>query len=169
MGYTGAKYNIFKTLTFVLIFFLNQTLANKVEILNVAPNLMFVVVLCAALVENSPANIYYSFAFGLLFDFFNSKIMCIYAITFLVISFVLAEIYHAYFENMISVKTLFVVIGCFAYSFLFAVFFALRGVEFFSVLLRVSLVEFIYNSVVAIVVLFIYKKIISIRKTAWRV
>lgn len=169
MGCAGAKYNIFKTLTFVLIFFLNQTLANKVEILNVAPNLIFVVVLCASLVENSSSNIYYSFGFGLLFDFFNSKIMCIYAITFVVIPFVLSEIYHTYFENMISVKTVFAIIGCFAYSFLFAVFFGLRGVDFFAVLIKVSVVEFVYNSLLAVVVLFLYKRIVNVRKSAWRV
>ena len=169
MNSYGAKYNFIKILAFTLIFFLNQTLANKAETLNVAPNLMFVVVLCASLIENSLSNIYYALGFGLLFDFFNGKIMGVHVILFLLLSYILSEIYHTYFENMISVKTLLAVLGCFLYSLLFAVFFGLRGAGFISVLIRISLIEFIYNALLSIAVIFIYTKIINIRKSAWRV
>lgn len=164
-----AKYNLVKTSVFILIFFLNQTLANKIEILNVAPNFIFAVVLCASLSENNQANIYYSLAFGLLFDFFNSKILCIYGILFLLIPFFLSEIYHTYFENMISVQTLLAVVGCMAYSLLFAIFFGLRDAGFLTILVRISIVEFLYNSFIAVVTLFVYRKILSVRKSAWRV
>ena len=104
MHKTTIKYNAVKILAFTLIFFLNQTFANKIEILNVAPNLVFAMILCASLTENDPANIYYALAYGLLFDFFNSKILFIHGILFLLISFVLSEIYHKFFENMVTVK-----------------------------------------------------------------
>ncbi len=164
-----VKYNAVKILAFTLIFFLNQTIANRIELFNVAPNLVFAAVLCAALTENDVRNIYYALAYGLLFDFFNSKILFIHGIMFLLISFVLAEIYHAYFENMISVKVVFVVIGCFAYSFLFAVFFGLRGADFINILINVSLVEFVYNSLISVLGIFLYKKVLNIRPSAWRV
>ena len=169
MNSYGAKYNIYKILIFTLFFFLNQTFANKVEILNVAPNIVFALVLNAALIENSGSNIYYATAYGLLFDFFNSKILGIHLILFLTISFAMSEIYHTYFENMISVKALLVILGCFLYSLLFAVFFGLRGAGFITVFLRISVVEFIYNSLISIVILIIYTRIIKKRKSAWRV
>ena len=136
MNSFSAKYNLIKILVFTLIFFLNQTLANHIEIFNVAPNFIFVVVLCASLIENDSSNIYYALGFGLLFDFFNGKIMCVYAILFVLLSFVLSEVYHAYFENMVSVKTLFAVVGCFLYSLLLSIFFGLRGEDFFSLFLK---------------------------------
>lgn len=169
MNSLSAKYNFIKILVFTLIFFANQTLANKLEILNVAPNFIFSVILCASLVENDSSNIYYSLGFGLLFDFFNGKIMCVHAVMFVLITFVLSEFYHTYFENMVSVKTLFAVIGCFMYSLLFAIFFGLGDTHFFELFFSVSLIEFLYNSVITIVSIFIYRKIISIRRSAWRV
>ena len=99
MNSFSAKYNLIKTLVFTLIFFLNQTLANSLEILNVAPNFIFSVILCASLIENDTSNIYYSLAFGLLFDFFNGKIMGVHTVLFVLIPFVLSEFYHNYFEN----------------------------------------------------------------------
>lgn len=169
MNSFSAKYNLIKTLVFTLIFFINQTLANHVEIFNVAPNFIFVVILCASLIENDSSNIFYALGFGLLFDFFNGKIMCVYTIMFVLISFVLSEVYHTYFENMVTVKTLFAVVGCLLYSLLLSIFFGLRGEDFFALFLKVSLVEFLYNSVISAVTIIVYKKIISIRKSAWRV
>lgn len=169
MNSFSAKYNLIKTLVFTLIFFLNQTLANSLEILNVAPNFIFSVILCASLIENDTSNIYYSLAFGLLFDFFNGKIMGVHTVLFVLIPFVLSEFYHNYFENMVSVKTLFAFIGCLMYSLLFAIFFGLRGEGFLEIFINVSLVELVYNSVITIIAIFIYRKIISLRRTAWRV
>lgn len=169
MNSLTAKYNIIKTLIFTLIFLLNQTLANSLEIFNVAPNFIFSVILCASLVENDMSNIYYSLAFGLLFDFFNGKIMGVHTVLFVLIPFVLSEFYHTYFENMVSVKTLFAFVGCLMYSLLFAIFFGLRGEGFFELFVNVSIVEFLYNGVITIVAIFIYRKIISIRRSAWRV
>ena len=169
MHKTTVKYNIVKILAFTLIFFLNQTFANKIEILNVAPNLVFAVILCASLTENDPANIYYALAYGLLFDFFNSKILFIHGILFLLISFVLSEIYHKFFENMVTVKIIFVLIGCFMYSLLFAVFFGLRGADFIRIFINISFVEFLYNSLVSIIGIFLYRRVLNIRPSAWRV
>ena len=169
MHTTTVKYNVIKILAFTLIFFLNQTLANKIQLFNVAPNLVFVTVLCAALTENDSANIYYALGYGLLFDFFNSKILFIHGIIFLIITFILSEIYHSHFENMISVKGIFAVIGCFVYSFLFAVFFGLRGADFIKIFINISLVEFLYNSLFSIAGIFLYRKILKIRPSAWRV
>lgn len=169
MNSLSAKYNLIKSFIFTFIFFLNQTLANSLEIFNVAPNFIFSVVLCASLVENDTSNIYYSLIFGLLFDFFNGKIMCVHTVLFVLIPFVLSEFYHTYFENMVSVKTLFALIGCFMYSLLFAVFFGLRGEGFLELFVNVLLVECLYNSLITIIAIIIYRKIISIRRSAWRV
>lgn len=169
MNTNTAKYNLVKISVFTLIFFLNQTLANKIEIFNVAPNFVFAIVLSASLCENNQANIYYSLAFGLLFDFFNSKILCIHGILFLLIPFFLSEIYHTYFENMISVQTLLAVVGCLTYSLLFAVFFGLRDAGFITIFLRISIVEFLYNSLIAVITIFIYRKVLTVRRSAWRV
>ena len=113
--------------------------------------------------------IYYALGYGLLFDFFNSKILFIHGIIFLIITFILSEIYHSHFENMISVKGIFAVIGCFVYSFLFAVFFGLRGADFIKIFINISLVEFLYNSLFSVAGIFLYRKILKIRPSAWRV
>ena len=137
--------------------------------MSVAPNIIFVLVLCSTLIENRPSNITYATVFGLLFDFFNGKILGVYTILFVGISFLLSEVYHTFFENMTAVQTLFSVIGCLLYSFLLAMFFGLKDGGFFSLFLRVSLVEFVYNAMLSIIITIIYKKILVIRKSAWRV
>lgn len=169
MNSTSYRYNLVKILVFLFVFMFNQTYANSVEIFNVSPNFIFVLILCSALIENKTSNIYYALAFGLLFDFLNGKILGVYTILFVGISFVLSELYHTYFENMTSVQTLFSVLGCLLYSFLQAMFFGLKDGGFVSLFVRVSLVEFVYNALISVVVTVVYKKIIVIRKSAWRI
>lgn len=169
MNSTSYRYNFIKALVFLFVFMINQTYAGRFELLNVSPNLIFVLVLCGALVENKSSNITYSLIFGLLFDFFNGKILGVYTILFVGISFVLSELYHNYFENMTTVQTFFSVLGCLLYSFFLAMFFGLKDGGFFSLFLRVSLVEFVYNAILSIIVTVIYKKILIVRKSAWRV
>ena len=169
MNSTTYRYNFIKSLIFLFIFMINQTYAGRVEILNVSPNLIFVLVMAGALIENKTSNIYYALAFGLLFDFFNGKILGVFTILFVGISFVLSEIYHNFFEDMTSVQTLFGVLGCLLYSFFLAMFFGLKDGGFFSLFTKVSLVEFVYNALLIIIAIIIYKKVLSIRKSAWRI
>ncbi len=169
MNRVSYRYHLIKSLIFTLIFMINQTCAGKFEILNVAPNLAFVMVLCSSLIEDRNSNIVYAVIFGLMFDFFNGKILGIYTLLFLGISFPLSEIYHKYFENMTAVQTFFSMFGCLMYSLLQSMFFGLRDGGFFSLFVRISLIEFVYNALLSIVVTVIYKKILILRRTAWRV
>ena len=169
MNSTTYRYNFIKSLIFLFVFMINQTYAGNCEILNVSPNLIFVVIMASALIEDKTSNIYYALAFGLLFDFFNGKILGVFTILFVGISFVLSEIYHNFFEDMTSVQTLFGVLGCLLYSFFLAMFFGLKDGGFFSLFTKVSLVEFVYNALLSIVTTIVYKKVLSIRKSAWRI
>ena len=169
MNSTVYRYNFIKTLILLFIFMINQTYAGSLEILNISPNLIFVVILSSALIEDKTSNIYYATGFGLLFDFFNGKILGVFTILFLGISFVLSELYHNFFENMTSVQTLFAVLGCLLYSFLLAMFFGLKDGGFISLFVKVSRIEFVYNALFSIVTIVVYKKILAIRKSAWRI
>ena len=106
---------------------------------------------------------------GILFDFFNGKILGVYTLLFVGISFILSELYHNYFENMTSVQTLFSVLGCLLYSLLQAIFFGLKDGGFIAILVRVSLVEFVYNALLSIILTVICKRISLIKKSAWRI
>lgn len=166
---TTFKYNLYKIIIFVVVFFLNQTIANHIEVFNVAPNLIFALVVCTSLTEDKISNIFFALASGLLFDFFNGKILGVYTILFVGISFGSSVIYHTFFENMTSVEILFSVLSCFLYSFLHSVFFGLRETNFIMLLTRVSLIEFIYNSIISVILILICKKLSAFKSSAWRI
>ena len=169
MNSTTYRYNLIKILVYLFVFMFNQTYSNSLEILSVSPNFIFVLILCSSLVENKNSNIYYALTAGILFDFFNGKILGVYTLLFVGISFILSELYHNYFENMTSVQTLFSVLGCLLYSLLQAIFFGLKDGGFIAILVRVSLVEFVYNALLSIILTVICKRISLIKKSAWRI
>lgn len=154
----NIRYHIIKSISFFLVFLLSQALGPHIKILGVTPNLMFLLVLIASLVENTTyANLCYALVFGSFFDVYNGKIFGIYTVLFVVISFLAGEIYHKYFEDMTAVQILFIVIASFFYSCVISIFFAFRDNRFLQLVTQISLPEFVYNSLLGILVFFVYK------------
>ena len=177
MNNDAVKYNVIKFVSFILITLFYQQIAGGIEILGIVPNLSFLLVLSAAISENY-SNLSYSLVFGIIYDYMNGIVFGTYTILFVLISFVAGELYHRNFENLIVVEILFMILGCFLYSFITAVFIALLDGGFWSVFVRISLPEFIYNSIAGVVILLVYKKIIAPsvrgrrrnnRRSAWRI
>lgn len=157
---SNVRYHVIKSISFYLLFLLSQAVGPQIKILGVGPNLIFLLVLVASLIENTTyANLVYALVFGSFYDVYNGKIFGIYSVIFVVVPFVASEIYHKYFEDMTTVQILFVVLSCFIYSFVISVFFAFRDAKFIQVFTQISLPEFVYNSLLGIVVFLVYKKI----------
>ena len=168
-----VKYNIKKFLIFFFLTILFQQLYPYISVMGIAPNIAFILVMCSAMLEKDAPNSVYAFIFGALYDYLNGKVFGIYILVFVLISFGIFELYHSYFENMAMVEILCLFLGFFVYGMLFAVFFALSEENFAEVFIKITLVEFIYNSLLGIIVYFIYRKILTTpikrKNTAWRV
>lgn len=155
---SNVRYNIIKSVSFFLLFLLSQAVGSHIKILGVTPNLIFLLVLTASLLEGTTyANLVYALVFGSFFDVYNGKIFGIYTVLFVVISFLAGEIYHKYFEDMTAVQVLFIVLASFVYSCVICVFFAFRDNSFLQLFAQISLPEFVYNALLGILVFFVYK------------
>lgn len=155
---SNVRYNMIKSISFFLLFLLSQAIGPHIKILGVTPNLIFLLVLIASLIENTTyANLVYALVFGSFFDVYNGKIFGIYTVLFVVISFLASEIYHKYFEDMTAVQILFIVLASFLYSFVICIFFAFRDNRFLQLFVQISLPEFVYHSLLGILLFFVYK------------
>lgn len=169
----SIKYNTWKFIVFFLITILFQQLAPHISVMGIGPNIAFILVMCSVMLEENAPNTFYAFVFGVIYDFMNGKISGIYVLVFVLISWGTAELYHKYFENMTAIEILCLILSFFVYGMLFTVFFALNDEEFGKIFVRITLIEFIYNSLLGVTVYTIYKGIIrkvSGRKhSAWRI
>lgn len=171
------KYNIVKFVCFFFLIVLFQQTAGGIAFMGITPNIAFLLVLSAAIAE--PKNdLFYPTVFGIIYDYMNGNVFGSYTLLFVLISFFLNELYHKNFENVVFMEIVFIVLGCFLYSIITAVFISLMDGGFWSLVIRISLPEFIYNSAVGIVVLLIYKKAVTKtlegrrrnrRRSAWRI
>ncbi len=158
----NVKYNLVKSIVFFLLFLFCQMIGPHIKILGVIPNVIFLLILVAALVERTTyANVVYAIVYGSFFDVYNGRIFGIYTVLFVVISFLAGELYHKYFEDMITVQILFIVVSCFLYSFVICIFFVFRDNSFWTLFIRTSLPEFVYHSLVGILLFFGYRGIIQ--------
>ncbi len=156
----NVKYNLIKSIVFFLLFLVFQALGPHIKVLGVTPNVMFLLILVAALVEHTTyANLVYAIVFGSFFDVYNGRIFGIYTVLFVVLSFLAGELYHKYFEDMTAIQLLCIVVSCFLYSFVICIFFVFRDNSFWPLFIRTSLPEFAYNSLAGIVLFFGYRAI----------
>lgn len=171
------RYNIIKFVTFFLLTLIYQQIAPALRIAGVVPNLSFLLVLSAAMAE-SHTGLVYPLIFGLINDHMNGIVFGVYVIMYVAITFVAGELYHKNFENVTFIEILFVILGCFLYSFLNVMFISLMGESFWNLFLKISLPEFLYNSILGIIVFLVYKKMSVTpvhfggrrrRNSAWRV
>ncbi len=171
------KYNIVKFVCFFFVIIFFQQIAGGIDIWGITPNIAFLLILSAAIAEPHK-DLIYPCIFGIIYDHMNGNIFGVYTILFVLISFFANELYHKNFEDVVFVEIIFIILGCFFYSFITAVFISLMDGGFWSVVIRVSLPEFVYNSIVGTIVCLIYKKIITKsaggrrrgrRRSAWRV
>ncbi len=158
----NVKYNLIKSIVFFLLFLFFQVIGPHIKILGVTPNVMFLLVLIAALLENTTyANLIYAIVFGSFFDVYNGRIFGIYTVLFVVLSFLAGELYHKYFEDMTAVQILFIVVASFLYSFVICIFFVFRDNSFWPLFTRTSLPEFVYHSLAGILLFFGYRAILQ--------
>ena len=173
MNNNSVGYNIRKFIVFFLLTLFFQQLSPYISIMGIGPNIAFILVMCSSMLEEEAPNEIYAMVFGLIYDYMNGKVFGVYIILFVVISWGTSELYHRYFENMTMVEILVLVLSFFIYGLLFSVFFALSDEEFTPIFVRISLMEFIYNSILGLIVYTIYRKIITRpakrKNYAWRI
>lgn len=175
MSENSLKHNFLKFLSFFLLTVGMSQLSSIISVMGVMPNIAFILVMCGTLIENRDSNLSFALIFGILCDYMNGRIFGVFVLLFVVLSFCFGEIYHRYFENMTFVEICFLIFSFLLYSLLISAFFGLSEGDFARIFLRVSLIEFLYNTVVGIVVFIIYKKIANSsvkrrkRRNAWRI
>ena len=161
------KYNIVKFVCIFFITILYQQMASGIQIMGIMPNLTFLIILAAAIAENHK-DLAFPCVFGIIYDHMNGNIFGVYTILFVIISFFLSETYHKNFENVVVVEIFFVILGCFFYSFVTALFISLMDGGFWGLVIRIAFPEFVYNSLVGTGVFLVYKKIITKTGGGWR-
>lgn len=171
------RYNIVKFVCFFIISCLWQQVAGNLAIWGIVPNLTFVLLVASSIAEEK-FDFFYPVIFGLIYDYLNGAIFGVYTLVFVLTTFFSNELYHKNFKNVTFMEIVFVILSCMFVSLFSALFISLMEGGFWTLLIRISLVEFIYNSVIGIVVLLLYKKILSPsnrrfrrnrKHSAWRV
>lgn len=159
MNETSLRYDILKLISFFLLTVGMSQLSPVLSVAGIMPNIAFILVMCGTLIENRESNLTYALIFGILCDYMSGRIFGVFILLFVVLSFCFGEIYHRYFENMTFVEICFLILSFLLYSLLISAFFGLSEGDFAGIFLRISLIEFVYNTLVGIVVFIIYKKV----------
>lgn len=160
------NFTIFICLFFLLI--LQLTFISRLDIFNVSPNILVVMVLILAAMKNNQKIIIFAFLVGVLLDLFSGLSFGFYSLA-LVLAVWLSHFFgrNIFKTTDFSGQVFFIIFACFVYSALIIILaktFQLFGssmnnLTFWFSLFRVGMPEFLLNSLLAILLLPLIKKI----------
>lgn len=162
---TRTRRYIMSYLILVVAYILQTTLIREIAIFKVAPSLMLVSVICFSLVNEEVSAAIYGGIAGLLMDISSGGAIGFNAILMLYLALALVIFGQDLFHDTVRSATFLVVISTILYESVFAFFnFAIFGnSSFWYMILRVALVEAVYNGVFAPLIYLMFRKFLKIR------
>lgn len=164
IGKRKKRYITSYVLLFVA-FILQTTLVRELSVLNVAPSLLLVLAVCFSLVNDEIASAVFSLVAGFLLDISSGRVLGFNGLLMMYMSLAIAYFGQDYFRDTSRSAAFLVMICTLVYETLFSVFnFAIFGEgSVFYVLLKVVLIETLYNGIIAMPVFVMCRKFMRIK------
>ncbi|MBQ6999345.1 MAG: rod shape-determining protein MreD [Clostridia bacterium] len=157
-------------LSYVLLFvalILQTTLIGELTIFGIAPSLMLILVVCFSLMNDCIPSAVFAVVAGLLLDVSGGRIIGFNALLMMYLSIGVVFVGQEFFRETPRAAAMLVAISTFAYEMIYFIFSLaiFGGAHFFYMIVRVILIECVYNAVLAIPVYFLVNKFLRIRST----
>jgi rod shape-determining protein MreD len=153
----------------LVILLLQFVFADRIRIFGVSPNIAFAFIISLAFVKDFKYNIYAAGFTGFFLDGLSGRVFGVYTLLFVLINFLVFELYHSAFSENLFIETLYGLIASFTYSVIFAFFTSFFKGSFIVLFAQTSFFEFIYNFLIFTVFLIVQKRLKVRRKGIFRV
>ena len=152
------KRNICFILTVLACFLLQSTVFQYLQLANIGPNLLLIVVVSISYIRGPKEGMAYGFLCGLLLDCQYSEILGLYAFLFILVGYFVGFCNKIYIEEDYALPIVLVGLGDIVFNMLFYIInFLLRNrTDFLYYFKRIILPEAVYTILVSI---FLYKLI----------
>lgn len=147
-------------LIFIIMFLLQSNFFNNFMIAGIKPNIIVILILFIGLYAGRKAGVILGFILGILLDSFNSNLIGISAIMFMIVGF-LGGYFDNNFDKEIKASMILMVIGSTAIyeigRYVFLIIFNNSAIEIPS-FIRILVVEIVYNIILTIIIYPVLKK-----------
>ena len=147
-----------KYLLAAAIFLLQLIFADRIRILGVAPNIVFAFVLALSFHKESGYALWSAIILGFFLDCVSGRFFGIHTTLLVLTVFAIRELYHSSFSENFVLEAIYGLIACLLYSLCYALFTSLFEGNFWVLLYRTALLEFVYNFAIFLLMLFVQKK-----------
>lgn len=162
---TRARRYVMSYLLLAVAYILQTTLIPEIAVFRVAPSLVLISVICFSLVNEPVSAATYGGIAGLLLDISSGRALGFNAILMLYLALALVIFGQDLFHDTVRSATFLVMLSTILYEVVFAFFnFAIFGnSSFWYMIVRVVLVEAVYNGVFAPFIYLFFRKFLKIR------
>lgn len=143
-------------LEIIICFVLQSSMFHYIELANVMPNLLLIVVVSNAYMKGRVTGLLTGFFSGLLVDIMFGQTIGLYALLYLLIGYLIGIMHRFYSNDDFTLPIVFVAVSNFVYMFLYYIFeFLLRSrLNFLYYFRRLFIPGIIYTVVISV---FLYK------------
>lgn len=149
----------------LITFILQTTVAEKIAVFNVAPQMLLVFAICFSMANDVVPSMVFSGIAGLLTDISGSGVVGFNTLLMLYLSLGIVYIGSEFFRDTPRAAIMLTALCTFLYELVFFIFtFAIFGdAHFFYMVYRVILPEIVYNSIVSIPIYLYVQKFLRIK------
>lgn len=149
----------------LITFILQTTVAEKIAVFNVAPQLLLVFAICFSMANDVVPSMVFSAISGLLTDIAGGRVIGFNALLMMYLSMGIVYIGSEFFRDTPRAAVMLTALCTFLYELVFFIFtFAIFGnAYFFYIIYRVILAEVVYNSIIAVPVYLYVQKFLRIK------
>lgn len=141
-----------------VIFSLQLVFADRLRIFGVSPNFVLAFVLALSFLRDPKYSLWSALILGFFMDSVSGRFFGAYTALLTLVAFGIREFYHSAFSENFLMESVYGLITSFLYSLCYAFFTSLFAGDFFVLLYRTALIEFVYNFVIFLGMLFIQKQ-----------
>ncbi|MBE7018693.1 MAG: rod shape-determining protein MreD [Ruminococcaceae bacterium] len=127
------------------IFLLQLIFADRIRILGVAPDFVFAFVLALSFHKESGYSLWSAIILGFFSDCVSGRFFGIHTTLLVLTALGIRELYHGAFSENFVLEAIYGLIACLLYSLCYALFTSLFEGNFWVLLYRTALLEFVYN------------------------
>ena len=148
----------------IVALILQTTLVKEIAIFGVSPMLVMVLVVCFSLMNDSVPSAIFAVVAGLMLDVLGSRTLGLNALMMLYLSLGVSTVGREFFQDTLRSAIILVFVGTLLYETIYFIlnFLVFGSGHFWYVLWRVTLVEAVYNAVLAILVYYYCNKFMKL-------
>lgn len=159
------RHYILSYVSLFIALILQTTLMRELDFFGISPSLILVMVICFSLMNDIIPSAIFAVVAGLLLDIYGGRIIGFNTLLMMYLSLGVVMFGREFFRETPRASSALVAIGTFVYELIYFTFSIaiFGGSHYFYMIVRVILIESVYNAAVAIPIYFYVSKFLKIR------